>query len=91
MAKQKIRRLTNKADKGILKMCPDASYVIICTPGGRPEICLTSQAKKGKIVNGELDIKNMKTLTTKPIIINSLTGSCYEFICEGGDYYFIEC
>jgi|GEM_PF-5436133 len=88
---EKMCKLNKKADKGILKMCPDASYVIICSPGGKSEVCITSQAKKGKVVDGDLNIKDMKTLTTKPIIINSLTDSYYEFICDGVNYYLVEC
>ena len=85
-----LRKLNEKADKGVLEMCPDAAYVIICNPGGKSEICLTSRAKEGKQVGDTLDIKHMKTLKPKSIVINSLTGSCYEFICDGGDYYVIE-
>lgn len=91
MADRDMRKLNKEADKGIMDMCPDASYVIICSAGGKSEVCLTSYAKEGKqLDSGKLDIKKFTDMETKPIIVSSLTGSCYEFICDGGNYYLIE-
>lgn len=91
MTDRKIRELNPEANKGILDMDPDACYVIVCKPGGKSEVCTTSNAKNGtQLGPGKVDITKFKTMESRPIIISSLTGSCYELIFDGLNYYLIE-